>query len=169
MARTKSTPTKKSAKSVAGKTLTKEQLQRIREDNAARRKTDNQENGQAQSSTAVVGKKRRAKSGQRVNQQIKLLQRTTTLCIPKASFQRVVKQEMSKHKTFDGSDFRITREALDALHEATEDYMVQFFDQCRFYLASHGRNTLMPKHMKFMTKLREWIRDGKFDQEMKRA
>ena len=148
MARTKQSNPRKVQRAVAGKTLSKEQRKRLQ---------------------AVVGTKRRAKPGQRVNQQIKKLQRTTTLCIPKATFQRVVKQEMSKHQTFDGGNFRITREALDALHEATEDYVVQFFEQCRYYLASHNRITLLPKHMRFMTKLRDWIRDGKFDQEMKRA
>lgn len=71
--------------------------------------------------TASRRKQKKPKS--RVLSEIRFLQNTTSLLIPKLPFCRLLKEQLG---TF--GVFRMTPEAVDALREAVEMYLVQFFE-----------------------------------------
>ncbi|XP_026288585.1 uncharacterized protein LOC113213387 [Frankliniella occidentalis] len=91
------------------------------------------------------------KNGSRALKEIKFLQRTTNLLIPKASFCRLVKEiinEMSHNQ------FRIQSLALSALQEAVEMYIVQFFEDSLLCSLHAKRVTLMVQDCCLMRRLR---------------
>lgn len=72
---------------------------------------------------------------------IRQLQRTTTLCIPKLPFSRVIREILMEFTT---PDMRVQKNALSALHEACELYLVQLFEDAN-RLAQHAkRATVRP-------------------------
>lgn len=97
--------------------------------------------------------KSRAKSGQRALQEIRYLQKTTKLLIPKAPFARLVREvivdlfpRLEVH--------RIQAMALEALHEATEMYLVQFFEDALLLSLHAKRVTLFPQDIRLIRRLR---------------
>ncbi|XP_012223815.2 uncharacterized protein [Linepithema humile] len=89
----------------------------------------------------------------RVMQEIKHLRNTTNFLIPKACFMRVVRQiflELFPRKDV----IRIQALALQALQEAAEMYVTQFFEDA-VLLAYHAKRvTLMRNDMILMRRLR---------------
>ncbi|XP_058126441.1 histone H3-like [Anopheles coustani] len=71
------------------------------------------------------------------------LQNTTTLLIPKLSISRVIREVMHEF-----GDFRVTIDALEALHESTEMYLVDLFERAQMCATHRNRVTLQPKDMK---------------------
>lgn len=73
--------------------------------------------------------------------EIRKLQSTTDLLIPRAPFLRVV-HEILRENMEDG---RIARLAVEALRESTEMFAIQLFEDA-FYCALHARRvTVMPR------------------------
>lgn len=66
---------------------------------------------------------------------IKHLQRTTTLCIPKLPFSRLVREVLIENTNINK---RVEKKAVDALQEACEMYLVQLFEDSR-RLAEHAK------------------------------
>ncbi|XP_026474588.1 histone H3.3-like [Ctenocephalides felis] len=83
--------------------------------------------------------------------EIKKLQKTTNLLIPKAAFCRVVKETLQK---IGANDMRFTATAIEALHEAVEIYMTQFFEDAYLCTAHRRRVTLMPIDIHLCRRLR---------------
>lgn len=73
-----------------------------------------------------------------MNREIKKLQNSTSLQIPKLPFQRVVREVLMDFKR----DGRITGEALAALHESTEMFIVNFLEDSNCLAAHARRRTL---------------------------
>ncbi|KAH7709716.1 histone 3 [Aphelenchoides avenae] len=96
------------------------------------------------------GVKKRAKPGAKVLTEIRKLQRTTNLLIPRAPFARLVREvigEMSRDEK------HIAREALLALQEASEAFLVTIFE-CMNRAALHARRvTIMPADLNLV----RWI------------
>lgn len=77
----------------------------------------------------------------KVLKEIKYYQKTTTLLIPKLAFSRLVREIISEH-TGANMNIRITTNALNALQEATEMYMVRFLQDANLCAAHCKRVTL---------------------------
>ena len=85
--------------------------------------------------------------------EIRYLRRTINLLIPKASFVRVVQQIIMSQVSSDKIN-RIQAKALEALHEAAEAYIVQFFEDCVLLSMHTKRITLMVQDVRLMRRLR---------------
>jgi histone H3 len=103
----------------------------------------------------VTGKKPRkpyrAKSGKKALREIRHLQKTTELVIPKLPFQRLVREiTQSAHS----GDLRFTRNAIGTLQEAAEAYITEMFGASLLSAVSNRRVTVMQKDLKLAQKLR---------------
>ncbi|XP_024890155.1 histone H3.3-like [Temnothorax curvispinosus] len=109
------------------------------------------EKGARKERTTVIVNKRRRKG--RVLQEIKHLRRTTHFLIPKLPFARLVREII--RDIFPREDIaRIQAAALEALQEATEMYIVQFFEDSVLLALHAKRVTLMRNDMILMRRLR---------------
>ncbi|XP_055528531.1 histone H3-1-like [Wyeomyia smithii] len=77
-------------------------------------------------------------------QEIRALQQTTTLLIPRLPFARVIREVLLEYRY---NDLRITADALSALQESAEAYAVQLFEDSYRCTLHRERVTLMPKDM----------------------
>lgn len=86
-------------------------------------------------------------------QEMKTLQRSTRLLIPKAPFARLVREILidlfPRYQ-----DFRLQITALEALQEAAEMYLVQFFEDAVLLCLHQNRVTLMQRDMVLLRRLR---------------
>uniref|UniRef100_A0AC35UAV2 Histone domain-containing protein n=1 Tax=Rhabditophanes sp. KR3021 TaxID=114890 RepID=A0AC35UAV2_9BILA len=71
--------------------------------------------------------------------------------IPKAPIARLFKEVMDDYTQ--KSNFRITREALEVIRTATEEYLVSFFEQCNILAVHAKRVTVMPKDIATLKEL----------------
>ncbi|XP_076755944.1 histone H3-like, partial [Xylocopa sonorina] len=89
----------------------------------------------------------------RVLQEIKHLRRSVSFVLPKAPFARLVKEIINT--LFPSSSvIRIQVTALEALQEALEAYIVQFFEDCYLLTMHAKRVTLQINDMFLMRRLR---------------
>ncbi|PSS26288.1 histone H3-like centromeric protein [Actinidia chinensis var. chinensis] len=95
-------------------------------------------------------KRRRRRPGTVALQEIRHLQRTWKLLIPAAPFIRTVK-EISNH--FAPQITRWTAEALVAIQEAAEDYLVHLFEDANLCAIHAKRVTLMKKDWELARRL----------------
>ncbi|XP_053688754.1 uncharacterized protein LOC128737986 [Sabethes cyaneus] len=86
----------------------------------------------------------RAASGVRALQEIRKLQETTNLLIPKLAFARVFREVLMEYSH---RDLRVTADALIALQESAETYAVQLFEDSYRCTLHRERVTLTPKDM----------------------
>ncbi|GAB1861335.1 Histone H3.3-like [Camponotus japonicus] len=101
--------------------------------------------------TNVIVNKRKRKS--RVLQEIKHLRRTTHFLIPRLPFSRLIREIMLD--LFPRQEInKIQATALEALQEATEMYIVQFFEDALLLALHAKRVTLMRHDMVLMRRLR---------------
>ncbi|XP_012272809.1 histone H3.3-like [Orussus abietinus] len=101
----------------------------------------------------IVDRNRTKRRTMRVLQEIKHLRRTTRLLIPKAPFARLVREII--RECFPRLDVqRIQVSALEALQEATEMYITQFFEDAMLLTLHAKRVTLMQRDMILMRRLR---------------
>ncbi|XP_054008139.1 uncharacterized protein LOC128892071 [Hylaeus anthracinus] len=123
-----------------------------------RRKADprshtNSKSNRETSRTRVLVNNGKNRRRARVLNEIRYLRKSIKLIIPKLPFVRLVKQiimECSVDLKID----RIQAFALEALHEATEAYLVQFFEDCNLLIMHAKRATLMIRDMHLMRILR---------------
>ena len=112
-------------------------------DTKANRKT-------APASGGVEGKKRRWRSGTVALREIKKYQKLTKLLMQRAPFQRVVR-EITKPMN---PEARYTPDALLALQEASEAYMVSVFEDTNLCALHAKRLTIQEKDMKLAVRIR---------------
>ena len=82
--------------------------------------------------------------------EIRKFQKSTDLLIRKLPFQRVVKEIAGEFK----SDLRFQSQAILALQEATEAYMVRLFEDTNICAIHAKRVTIMPKDMQLARRIR---------------
>jgi histone H3/H4 len=119
---------------------------------ASRRTNDSSSDQQkpTEPSTSATSK-RKPRSGTRVLREIKRLQTSTNLLIPKAPFFRLIKELIHDRA---GSGMRITEMALEALREASECALISIFEDS-YLLALHSKRvTLFPRDMALLLRLR---------------
>ncbi|KAH0944822.1 hypothetical protein HN011_004425 [Eciton burchellii] len=93
------------------------------------------------------------KKKNRVLKEIRYLRKTTHFLIPKLPFARIVREILVD--LFPRQDIvRIQATALEALQEATEMYIVQFFEDAMLLSLHAKRVTLLQNDMILMRRLR---------------
>jgi len=95
-------------------------------------------------------KKNRFKPGTVALREIKRYQKSTNLLLPRASFQRVVRSICSEID----HDLRFQAQALLALQEATEAYLVGIFEDANLCSIHAKRVTLMKQDMELARRIR---------------
>jgi histone H3 len=136
MARTKQTARKQTG-ATAGKAPRKQVL-----GNAAHRKSA--------PATGGVKKPHRYKPGTVALREIKKYQKSTENLIRRLPFQRLVREVANEFK----NDLRMQRNALLALQEATEAYLVSLAEDSNLCAIHARRVTLMPKDINLAEKIR---------------
>jgi histone H3/H4 len=101
---------------------------------------------------APLLQKKRFRPGEKALREIRKYQRNTDLLIPKLAFHRLCREIMQDK--LERYDHRFRAEALHALHEAAEAYLVHFFEDVNL-CAIHGkRTTIMPKDIALARRIR---------------
>jgi histone H3 len=95
-------------------------------------------------------KKPRFRPGTVALRQIRKLQAGTSLLIRKAPFQRLARECASENTL----DLRFTSQAIAALQEATESYMVSYFEDANLVALHAKRVTVMPRDFHLINRLR---------------
>jgi len=99
---------------------------------------------------------KRVKAGARVVADIKKLQSSTELLIRKMSFQRIIREMTQNIAKEDGNErkIRFKRDALTALQEATEAYLIGLLEDTNLCALHAKRVTIMPKDIQLARRLR---------------
>ncbi|KJH41086.1 core histone H2A/H2B/H3/H4 [Dictyocaulus viviparus] len=99
---------------------------------------------------------KRAAPGVKALREIRHLQRTTTMLIPRLSFQRVVREVARKvcNERNINEEYRWQANAVLALQEATEVYLTCMFEDTNLAAIHARRVTIMPKDMNLVRRLR---------------
>ncbi|KIH45667.1 core histone H2A/H2B/H3/H4 [Ancylostoma duodenale] len=93
-------------------------------------------------SSRYTAPKQRYRPGARALQEIRKLQKSTHQLIPKSVFQRTVREVVAD---LFGPTYRFTAEALCALQEISEAFLIHLFDDANL-CAIHGKRvTVMPR------------------------
>lgn len=125
----------------------------VRSKNNARSRSTTRTTDTAVSKTdVIVDRNRKRRTYVRTLTEIKYLRKSVNLLIPKAPFTRLVR-EIIMEFSMGGVD-RIQTSALEALQEATEAYLVQFFEDSVLLSMHAKRVTLMRQDMILMRRLR---------------
>ena len=133
MARTKEVAKKASSESILKK--------RLEKDHEQRRRTSN--DGQVHLCLGV-----------KAMHEVKHYQNTTELLIPKVSFQRVVRELCETIKR----DIRFESQALLALQQAAESYLVGLFKDANLCTAHAKRITVRPQDIQLSRRIRrDWL------------
>uniref|UniRef100_A0A915BUJ9 Histone H2A/H2B/H3 domain-containing protein n=1 Tax=Parascaris univalens TaxID=6257 RepID=A0A915BUJ9_PARUN len=98
-------------------------------------------------------KKRRFRPGQRALQQIRKLQRSTELLMPRAPFMRLVR-EIARQVAPKQVDLRFQANAISALQEATEAYLTLLFEDTNLAAIHAKRVTIFPKDIQIVRRIR---------------
>ncbi len=89
--------------------------------------------------------------------EIRRYQKSTDLLIKKLPFQRLVREISQEFKT----DFRFQRDAILALQEAAESYLISLFEDTDLCAIHVHRVTILPKDMQLAIRIRrtrgEWF------------
>lgn len=83
--------------------------------------------------------------------EIRRLQMSTQLCIPKLPFSRVIREILMQYAQI---DMKVQRKALDALQEAAEMYLTQLFEDSNLCAHHAKRLTLRPPDMRLALTIR---------------
>ena len=104
------------------------------------------------SAPAIAGVKKphRYRPGTVALREIKRYQKSTELLIRKLPFQRVVRESAQQFK----SDLRFQSQAVLALQEASESYLVGLFEDTNLCAIHAKRVTIMPKDMILAKRIR---------------
>lgn len=96
-------------------------------------------------------KRRRYRPGTKALMEIRKYQKTTDLLLRKLPFARLVREIGN---TVSVEPYRWTAEALLALQEASEAFMVGLFEDCNLCAIHAKRVTIMPKDMQLARRIR---------------
>ncbi|GBG34750.1 Histone H3 [Hondaea fermentalgiana] len=94
----------------------------------------------------------RLRPGERALKEIKRYQKSTNLLIQKLPFARVVKEETERYTQ--SQEFRWQSEALTALQEAAEAYLVSVFQDANLCALHAKRVTLMVRDIQLARRIR---------------
>jgi len=94
------------------------------------------------------------KRKQRAIQEIKTYQRSTDLLIPRASFERLVREVLSNIPYTDHIQ-RMEPRAIEALQEAAEAFIVEIMDETNLMTLHRFAQTISPRDMALALSLRE--------------
>lgn len=83
--------------------------------------------------------------------EIRRLQLSTKLCVPKLPFSRLIREILMDVATI---DMKVQRQALQALQEASEIYITQLFEDSNRCAAHARRITVMPRDMRLVLDIR---------------
>ena len=97
-----------------------------------------------------IKRPRRYRPGTIALREIRKFQKSTDLLIRKLPFQRVVKEIATKYK----SDLRFQSQAILALQEACEAYLVNLFEDTNLCAIHAKRVTIMAKDMMLAKRIR---------------
>lgn len=98
---------------------------------------------------------KRYRPGIKALKEIRHFQKTTDRLIPAAPFARVVREVAQECAGMNG-EIRFQTEALLALQESAEAFLVAMFEQAS-YLAVHGKRvTLMPRDIQLWRRIRDF-------------
>uniref|UniRef100_A0A1B6JIL7 Core Histone H2A/H2B/H3 domain-containing protein n=2 Tax=Homalodisca liturata TaxID=320908 RepID=A0A1B6JIL7_9HEMI len=98
--------------------------------------------------------KRRFRPGTRALMEIRQLQRSTRLLVPRLPFARLVREIMMEMHPVGQEPYRIQTSALEALQEFSELYMSQFFEDAVLCAIHARRVTLMPRDIQLARRIR---------------
>lgn len=105
-----------------------------------------------------VKKRLRYRPGTLALKEIRRLQNTTNLLIPKLAFGRLVreilKQVCSSSHLSEGPGYLLRMAALQCLQEASESYLIGLFEDCNLAAIHAHRVTIMPKDVLLARRLR---------------
>ena len=132
--------TKQTARKATGAKAPRKQLA-----NKAARKTTNVNNV-----PDGVKKPHRFRPGTVALREIRKFQKSTELLLRKLPFQRIVREIAQEYK----SDLRFQSQAVLALQEATEAYMVGLFEDTNLCAIHAKRVTIMPKDIQLARRIR---------------
>ena len=99
----------------------------------------------------LIPQKRRYKPGTLAIREIRKYQKSTDLLIRKLPFARLVREICNE---FTDQPMRWTAEALLALQESSEDFLVHLFEDCNLCAIHAKRVTIMPKDMQLARRIR---------------
>jgi len=99
-------------------------------------------------------KRRRFKPGQKALMEIRLYQRRTDLLIRKLPFARLVKEIGEQYVRIGEEGLRWQAEALMALQEAAEAYLVHLFEDSNLCAIHAKRVTVQPKDIQLARRIR---------------
>ena len=102
------------------------------------------------SAAVLTRKKRRYRPGQKALKEIKKYQQSTENLIPKAPFRRLCVALATNLK----ADVRFRVEAVEALQQASEMYIVSLFEDAMRAAIHARRVTLMPKDLMLARRMR---------------
>ena len=101
-----------------------------------------------------VRRPRKFRPGTVALREIRKYQKSTELLIRKLPFQRLVREVV--YTMYPNQNYRFTPQALLALHEASEDFLVGMFSQVND-IAIHGnRVTIQPKDVQLWCRLKNF-------------
>ena len=98
----------------------------------------------------AIKKPHRYRPGTVALREIRKFQKSTDLLIRKLPFQRVVREIATEYK----SDLRFQSQAVLALQEAVEAYLVGLFEDTNLCAIHAKRVTIMPKDMQLARRIR---------------
>jgi histone H3 len=107
-------------------------------------------------------KKKLFRPGEKALREIRQYQRSTDHIVRKAPFMRVVREiltDEARHRLV--REVRIQSDAVEALHEAAEAFMVSVFEDTNLCARHGNRSTVMPKDMQLAMRLRGFSYDTK--------
>ena len=157
MARTKKTARKKTGKSPREQLVTKNPIKKLTpaqaRKNVAKANQAAQQNLGNPPKTGGLKRPMRYRPGTVALREIRRYQKTTELLIRKLPFSRLVREVTQDFKT----DLRFQAQAIMALQEAAEAYLVGLFDDTNLCAIHAKRVTIMPKDMQLARRIRgEW-------------
>ena len=115
---------------------------------------DREQRGRAECAHSSKDGQVRLRPGVKAMQEVMHYQKTTELLIQKVSFQRVVRELCAKMMK---SHIRFESQALLALQEAAESYLVGLFEDANLCTAHAKRITVRPQDIQLSRRIRSWL------------
>jgi histone H3 len=112
--------------------------------------------------SAGVKKPHRFRPGTVVAREIKHQQKSTNTIIPRRPFDRLVREIIQDVALHNADSMRIQKSALDALHAASEDCLIDLFTKTSDLTHHKGKVTIFPRDMRLVAKL-----DGKMARSLR--
>lgn len=154
MARMKRQTAKKSSSTWAA--VLQSRLESKRQQKSGKGKGKGKGKGSPSREAAISGIKKRKfryRPGTLALKEIRRLQKSTDLLIPKANFQRLVR-EIAQEYSASGRQLFFQSAALGALHEASESYLIGLFEDTNLCCIHARRVTIMPRDIHLARRIR---------------